>query len=178
MGAGSRRCHFLDFFLLDEDLPDEDLPEDDFPVDDLPDDLVDELLPEELLVEELLALRPLAFFSLAAAWRASAWVGILMRSPALILLPSAMPLARSRSLTLTPVLSAMLVSDSPRCTVTSVGCLGFDCFLLRLLLLELRSEVSPCPRPLLSLAVVEVEYRLLRSRQSRLLLRDACCRAA
>ena len=100
-------------FLLDFpdelDLPDDELflPEDlllEALLEDLLEDLPDELFPEEDL---------LPFFSFEAALRASSLVGILIFSPALILLPFSMPLARSRSLTDTPAFSAILVSDSP-----------------------------------------------------------------
>ena len=109
-------------------------------------DLLEDLLAELLLL--FLPLPLLLFLSLLlpfllslAALRASSLVGILIFSPALILLPFSMPLARSRSLTETPVFSAILVSDSPFWTVTSLDCLGLECLPL-LDLLELRSAVS------------------------------------
>ena len=113
---------------------------------DLPEDLLEDLLAELLLLLPLLLFLSLLlpFLLSLAALRASSLVGILIFSPALILLPFSMPLARSRSLTETPVFSAILVSDSPFWTVTSLGCLGLECllFLLLLELLELRSAVS------------------------------------
>ena len=175
-----------------EELPDlldllevlEDLLPDLLDEPDLLPDLLEEpdLLPDLLdlldLLDDELDLEPL--LSAAAAWRASSLVGILILSPALILLPSWMPLARSRSLTDTPWRSAILVRDSPFCTVTSVGCLGLDCFLLRLLL-ELCEDLSLCLlRDCLSAVSLLLDfsaYLALRERHELVLVFAACCRA-